>query len=64
MSRFKPVLGVLFAVLTLAGCGKQEEPEGVIPQGYRDALHKAGNVETDLQDAAQRQLEEADAQSN
>ena len=50
----------LVLYLAMAGCAKQEEPQGVIPQGYQDALHKAGNVETDLQDAAQRQMEELD----
>ncbi len=63
MSRFGAGLIMLFAALVLAGCAKKEEPEGVIPQGYQDALHKAGNVETDLQDAAQRQLEQVDAES-
>jgi len=60
MSRYTPVPILLLAALALAGCTKQEEPEGVIPQGYQDALHKAGNVEADLQDAAQRQMEELD----
>jgi len=63
MSRYTPVPILLLAALALAGCTKQEEPEGVIPQGYQDALHKAGNVETDLQDTANRQLEQVDAQS-
>jgi len=63
MSRYTPVPILLLAALALAGCTKQEEPEGVIPQGYQDALHKAGNVESDLQDAAQRQLEQVDAES-
>lgn len=64
MSRINWAPVFLVAALALAGCGKQEDPEGVIPQGYQDALHKAANVETDLEDAAQRQLEAAEAQSN
>lgn len=34
----------------IAGCGgKEAEPEGVIPQGYKDAVKKAENVEGLLQ---------------
>lgn len=34
----------------IVGCGaKEAEPEGVIPQGYKDAVKKAENVEAVLQ---------------
>lgn len=40
------------AALLLMGCTKKEEPEGVIPQGYQDAVKKAGDLEGKLQGAA------------
>jgi uncharacterized lipoprotein NlpE involved in copper resistance len=49
----------LYALL-LMGCTNKEEPTGVIPQGYQDAVKKAGSVENKLQDAAQQQLQELD----
>ena len=50
----------LTAALLLAGCSKTEEPEGVIPQGYEDAMKKAGDVESKLDAAAQQQLQDLD----
>jgi outer membrane lipopolysaccharide assembly protein LptE/RlpB len=47
---------VLAAVLLTTGCGKQAEPEGVIPQGYEDALEKAREVEDTLDAAVKEQL--------
>jgi hypothetical protein len=58
---------ILTAVLTsvvLIGCDlKDEDPEGVIPQGYKDAVNKAESVESMLQDAQKQQLEDIDAGS-
>jgi hypothetical protein len=44
----------------LAGCTKDEDPEGVIPEGYKQSMEKAGNVEQQLQGAADRRLEALD----
>ncbi|MEH6590388.1 MAG: hypothetical protein V7746_09040 [Halioglobus sp.] len=56
---------IFAAVLTatvISGCElKDEDPEGVIPQGYKDAVNKAENVEGLLQDAQKTQLEDIDA---
>lgn len=51
------LLGLL---ASLAGCTKEEDPEGVIPEGYKQSMEKAGNVEQQLQDAADRRLEALD----
>lgn len=56
--QLKTMAGLVLLGLLLSGCGKQEEPEGVIPQGYEDALEKAGNVENQLDAAAQKQLQD------
>ncbi|MEQ8264722.1 hypothetical protein [Pseudohaliea sp.] len=44
----------------LAGCTKDEDPGGVIPEGYKQSMEKAGNVEQQLQDAADKRLEALD----
>jgi hypothetical protein len=52
---FKMNTGARTILITLlytlvVGCGaKEAEPEGVIPQGYKDAVNKAENVEGLLQ---------------
>jgi hypothetical protein len=46
--------------LLVMGCTSKEDPEGVIPPGYEDAMDKASSVENQLQDAAQKQLQELD----
>ena len=54
-------IGILIAVipLLLTNCGaEEEEPKGVIPQGYKDALNKAENVEGFLQDTKKKRDEE------
>ena len=47
----------LLLPLMIAGCSSNEEPTGVIPEGYKQAVNKAENVEDKLQDAAEQQLE-------
>lgn len=51
---------VLAAAVGLGGCSKKEDPEGVLPEGYKQSMEKAGNVEQQLQDAADRRLEALD----
>jgi hypothetical protein len=51
---------LLGLVAGLVGCTKDEEPEGVIPEGYKRSMEKAGNVEQQLQEAADRRLEALD----
>ena len=55
MHYLKPAGAALLLLLT--GCAAEEEPEGVIPQGYKDAQGKAQSVESKLQDAAQQRME-------
>jgi len=40
---------------------REEKPEGVIPEGYKNALKKAENVEDVMLDAEQKQKEAMDA---
>ncbi|HBO12717.1 MAG TPA: hypothetical protein DD491_08030 [Halieaceae bacterium] len=51
---------LLALVASLVGCTKEEDPEGVLPEGYKQSMEKAGNVEQQLQDAAHRRLEALD----
>ena len=54
---------ILFTLLPiiLLGCGiKEEEPEGVIPEGYKNAVNKAENVEGLLQDSQKKRTESVD----
>ena len=54
---------ILIALLStiVLGCGqKNEEPEGVIPEGYKSAVNKAEDVEGLLQDTNKKHLEEMD----
>ncbi len=51
---------LLGAAVGMGGCSKEEEPEGVLPEGYKQSLEKAGKVERQLQDAADRRLEALD----
>lgn len=62
MRHRKHLIGLLLPGLLagLAGCAKDEDPEGVIPEGYRQSMEKAGNVEQQLQEAADRRLEALD----
>jgi hypothetical protein len=44
---------ITFLYTLVVGCSAKEpepEPEGVIPQGYKDAVNKAENVEGVVQD--------------
>lgn len=53
--------GLLLGLLAgLVGCEKDEDPEGVIPEGYKRSMEKAGQVEAQLQDAADRRLDALD----
>ena len=49
--------GISATVLAVLACSPQEDPEGVIPEGYKDAVNKAQSVEDKLQNAADAQLE-------
>ena len=51
---------LLGLVAGLVGCAKDEDPEGVIPEGYKRSMEKAGDVEQQLQEAADRRLEALD----
>jgi hypothetical protein len=50
-------IGIAAIALLVLACSPREEPEGVIPQGYEDALDKAQGVQDKLQGAADAQLE-------
>ena len=56
------ILMALVAWLALTGCAK-EEPEGVIPEGHKRQMEKAGSLEGQLNDAARKQVEQADRDS-
>ncbi len=45
--------------LLLVGCSADTPAEGVIPQGYEDALERAGGVENTLHEAATLRMEAA-----
>jgi len=51
---------LLFLSASVAGCTKDKDPDGVIPEGYKQSMEKAGNVEQQLQDAADGRLEALD----
>jgi hypothetical protein len=52
---------IILSAAILSGCGlKEEEPEGVIPQGFEDAVHKADSVEGLLQDSKKKRDEAMD----
>lgn len=56
----KIILIVLIPVMLL-GCGlKEEEPEGVIPEGHKSAVNKADSVEGLLQDSQKKRTEAVD----
>ena len=46
----------LLLPLLLTGCTAGEEPEGVIPQAYEDAMDRADSVESSLRDAAEQRM--------
>ena len=59
----KPSRAILIALLPaiLLGCElKDEEPEGILPKGYTDALDKAEGVEDLLKDTQKKRQEEMD----
>ncbi len=53
---------ILASLLAVSGCAKEENPEGVIPEGYKKSMEKAGAVEQQLQDDAAKKLEAIDGQ--
>lgn len=56
----KIILVVLIPVMLL-GCDlKEEEPEGVIPEGHKNAVNKADSVEGLLQDSQKKRTETVD----
>jgi hypothetical protein len=59
----KPTRAILIALLpaVILGCElKDEEPEGILPKGYTDALDKAEGVEDLLKDTQKKRQEEMD----
>ena len=50
---------IIAGLLAASGCAK-EDPEGVIPEGYKKSMEKAGAVEQKLQDDAAKKLEAID----
>jgi hypothetical protein len=61
MINFTRIGAIALLGFTLMACGEaEEEPTGVIPQGHLDAMDKARGVESTLQDAEQKKLEEID----
>ncbi len=51
MNKSGTVITMVLVSLLAASCGsKNEEPEGVIPKGYTDALDKAEGVEDFLEE--------------
>lgn len=50
----------LLTTLLLTACAAEKEPEGVVPQSYKDAMGKADSVEEALQGAAELRMEEVD----
>jgi uncharacterized protein involved in high-affinity Fe2+ transport len=60
VDNIKLISSALMLAVMLSACARQEEPEGVIPAGYKSALEKAQGVEGTLQDAMEMQAEEID----
>ena len=59
--RIRSVLMIALFPIFAAGCSaEKEEPEGILPKGYTDALEKAENVEDFLKDSQKKRLEEID----
>lgn len=50
----------LVLVAILSACSREEEPEGVIPAGYKSAVDKAEGVEGKLDDALRARTQEID----
>ncbi len=55
MNMQQAAAAVLAIILVLAGCSREAEPESAIPEGYRNALEKAGGVESQLDQSLQQQ---------
>jgi len=53
---------ILASLLAASGCAQEEKPSGVIPEGYKQSMEKAGAVEQQLQDDAAKKLEAIDGQ--
>ena len=60
MSILKTTLIAAFATGLLVACAQEENPEGVIPEGYKNAIEKAKGVEDKLQDSLQMRDQEVD----
>lgn len=51
MNKSHTVMSIVLISLIAASCGsKNEEPEGILPKGYTDALDKAEGVEDFLEE--------------
>ena len=61
MYTVKLISTALLVALMLGACSREEQPEGVIPEGYKSAVDKANSVEGTLEDAMQAQAREIDA---
>ncbi len=61
MSKIRSVLMIALFPIFAAGCSaEKEEQEGILPQGYTDALDKADSVEGMLKDSEKKRREETD----
>ena len=60
MSILKTTVITVFATVLLAACAQEENPEGVIPEGYKNAMEKAKGVEDKLQDSLQMREQEVE----
>ena len=60
MSTLKLTAAALIAAGLLTACAQDENPEGVIPEGYKSALDKAEGVEDKLQDSLQMRGQEVE----
>lgn len=59
------VIGLmLVALVGVSGCAKEENPKGVIPEGYKQSMEKAEALEQKLQDDAAAKLEAIDSQTD
>ena len=58
--------GIALAVIVYAllNIFKEENPEDVIPEGYKRSMEKAEDVEQTLQDAAKQRLEDLDSEQH
>ena len=56
----RSVVFILLVCLPISCSAEKEEQEGILPQGYTDALDKADSVEGMLKDSEKKRREETD----